>query len=259
MIELGGGEITRDGLAGLCYRLRSEAASRGGNAVYDFVANRGVPCSFALEHELEKLEAQGLIGLRGSSFILRTEGPAAGIESSVEADIVRLIKGETKQMPVLNSVVAAAPAVYTAGYEGLSIDRFLSLLVESGIQRLIDVRNNPSSRRFGFHRSTLNRLTAALGIAYEHFPELGIPSRVRDLYSEEMGGRDLMFERYYEGVTLKSEAAAIERVATYVRERPSVLVCMEADPCDCHRSRLAVPVSRLIGLPVVHLRAGQIS
>ncbi|NJM48439.1 MAG: DUF488 domain-containing protein [Alkalinema sp. RU_4_3] len=56
----------------------------------------------------------------------------------------------------------------------------MNLLLESGISRLIDVRFNPISRRFGFHRSTLGRLCGFLGIDYQHLPELGIPGSERE-------------------------------------------------------------------------------
>ena len=69
----------------------------------------------------------------------------------------------------------AVPAVYTSGYEGLSVDGFLNRLIESGVQQLVDVRRNPIARRFGFHKSTLKRLCESLDIAYFHLPELGIP------------------------------------------------------------------------------------
>jgi uncharacterized protein (DUF488 family) len=146
----------------------------------------------------------------------------------------------------------AEVAVFTAGYEGVSIDGFLNLLVESGIERLIDVRSNPTARRYGFHKSTLNRLVNHLGIEYRHFAELGIQSEVRQLFPPD-GDRSVMFDEY-EVTTLTREAAAVRDVAKLVRERPSVLVCMEAEPSCCHRSRLANPVADLTGLPIIHLR-----
>ena len=133
----------------------------------------------------------------------------------------------------------AEVAVYTAGYEGVSIDGFLNLLVESGIERLIDVRSNPIARRYGFHKSTLKRLVNKLGIEYCHFAELGIQSQVRRLFPAD-GDRGIMFDEY-EVTTLTNEAAAVKAVSELVSRRPSVLVCLEADPLRCHRSRLANP------------------
>ncbi|HTN76827.1 MAG TPA: DUF488 domain-containing protein [Pirellulaceae bacterium] len=146
---------------------------------------------------------------------------------------------------------AAEPKVYTAGYEGLQVDGFLNLLVQNGIERLIDVRRNPIARRFGFHKSTLDRLCGLIGISYEHVPELGIASDQRQSL-ETFADYSQLFDRY-ERTTLVAQQLAVERVARLMVEKPSVLVCMEADACFCHRSRLAADVAERTGLPIVHL------
>lgn len=40
--------------------------------------------------------------------------------------------------------------LYTIGYEGRSLPQFIGLLKERGVQRLLDVRERPLSRRKGF-------------------------------------------------------------------------------------------------------------
>ena len=110
------------------------------------------------------------------------------------------------------------------------------MLVYAGIERLIDVRNNPVARRYGFHKSTLERLTGNLGIEYRHFPELAIKSEQRrDLRSKE-DYRSLFDE--YEQTTVLLENAAVDAVSALIREKASVLVCMEKAQECCHRSRL---------------------
>ena len=137
------------------------------------------------------------------------------------------------------------------GYEGLLVDGFLDLLIRKGIRRVLDVRRNPVARRYGFHKSTLKRLCGYVQVAYEHFPELGIPSRLRrDLRSPE--DYEAIFGQY-ERDTLRTEGAALGRVATLIVDKPSVLMCMEADPSRCHRTRLAKTMSLKIGLPVLDL------
>jgi uncharacterized protein (DUF488 family) len=142
----------------------------------------------------------------------------------------------------------ASPSVYTAGYERLSVDAFLDRLIQNGIQRIIDVRNNPVARRYGFHKSTLTRLADRVAIQYVHVPELGIPSVLRrNLCSRE--DYDALFDQYV-SETLAREASSIDRVAKLMADKASVLVCMEADPGLCHRSRLAETVSQETGLPI---------
>ncbi len=142
----------------------------------------------------------------------------------------------------------ASPAVYTAGYERLSIDAFLDRLIRNGVQRIIDVRNNPIARRYGFHKSTLSRLADRVKIQYVHLPELGIQSAFRqNLSSRE--DYDALLDRY-ERETIARETRSIDRVADLMMNEASVLVCMEADPQCCHRSRLAKSVSHKTGLPI---------
>ena len=67
-----------------------------------------------------------------------------------------------------------------------------------------------------------------------------------------MAERARLFESY-ERTTLATQTRAIEAVAALLSEKASVLVCMEAKPCECHRSHLAKPVAALTGLPIRHL------
>ena len=142
-------------------------------------------------------------------------------------------------------------AVYTAGYEGLSIDGFLNMLVQHGITCLIDVRQNPTSRRYGFHKTTLSRLCGLLNIEYVHIPELGIKSQYRrDL--KTLSDYRALFKQYT-AATLAAELDSIDEVTKLITEKPSVLVCMEADPVYCHRSCLAKYIADKTFLPVKHL------
>jgi uncharacterized protein (DUF488 family) len=38
-------------------------------------------------------------------------------------------------------------------------------------------------------------------------------------------------------------------------QSPTVLVCMEANPNLCHRSRLADALELITGFPIIHMRA----
>ena len=258
------------------FLLRAETASTGGSAFYDFVPYRFGPFSFALYHELRKLEREGWLTVRSSGR--RSEvslcSPAEDCQLkdiTVADDISHVIAefGDLGHGELFDRVYEAHPsytvnsevrrlakrpiaplAVYTAGYEGRSVDSFLGLLVESGIRHLIDVRRNPIARRYGFHKSTLCRLCNNLDIDYTHLPMLGIAS-------EQRRGLDRseykpLFDNY-ERETLVEEADAVAKAAALVTRKPSVLVCMEACPQECHRSRLATKMAALTGLSVRNL------
>jgi len=197
---------------------------------------------------------------------------SAAMPSAVKRDINRVVArfGKLDRNRLIDYVYARYPAytfnseirklsqrpkarqkVFTAGYEGRSVDSFLNLLLQKGIRQLVDVRMNPIARRYGFHRSTLNRLCGKLDIKYVHIPALGIRSDKRqDL--DAPGARERLF-RDYEATTLKEESQSINDVVSFVKKTPSVLVCMEADHTCCHRSRLASVVAKRSKLLVEHL------
>lgn len=272
IVRLAGGEIDRMVLTKWAFLIRQETETRGGDAFYDFVPYQYGPFSFGLYQEMDKLVAQGYLQECGASAWKLGEIPAPLVERSIRADLTAVVS-RFRQFSVeklLDYVYDAYPqftvnsrrkklaerrvapvSVYTAGYEGKSIDAFLNGLIETGIMHLIDVRSNPIARRYGFHRSTLERLTGRLGIRYSHVPHLGISSELRQQL-ETQDDYEQLFRRY-EGTTLKTEQAAIDTVSAWIREMPSVLVCMEAEPRCCHRARLANSVSRLTGLSITHL------
>ena len=258
------------------FLIRHESDSAGGNAFYDFVPYKLGPFSFALYQELDKLHAQNYVTQDSEhTWVVGDVAAPALPDAKVNRDVGKVVRGFAKlktdtlldyvyekypaytinsERKKLAKRPKAKPAVFTAGYEGISVDRFLYLLIENGVERLIDVRHNPIARRYGFHKSTMDRLTSKLGIEYIHVPELGIQSENRQNL-DSMKDREKLFAQY-ERTTLKDETAAIARVAKLVQERPSVLVCMEAEPRCCHRSHLATAVAKLTDLPVRHLQVG---
>lgn len=265
--------VKRTELTKWAFLLRQESASGGGSAFYDFVPYHYGPFSFSLYQEAGKLENQGYLAAVGdNAWTLGSVESPAPDDAKVAVDIRSIIQrfGRSNIETLLDYVYERYPAytvhskrkrlaekplaplgVYTAGYEGRSVDAFLNRLVEVGIRHLIDVRMNPIARRYGFHRSTLNRLCEGLGIRYSHVPALGIHSAKRKSLETKDDYEALFGD--YRATTLREETTAIDQVASWVRESPSVLVCMEAEPCSCHRSHLAAVVSTQCKLPIHHI------
>lgn len=264
--------VSRLELTKWAFVMRHDSPSRGGASFYDFVPYHFGPFSFALYQEMDKLVTQGLVVQSDATHWSSSSTTSLKLEKDLATEaknfgnrlakrnIDNLIDEIYSRFPeyTVNSKRArlaerkvAAPAVYTSGYEGASIDGFLNRLVSSGIRHLVDVRRNPIARRYGFHRSTLKRLCESLDIQYSHVPELGIESEKRqELNSQE--DYDALFRDYCD-TTLLSETPAVERVTKLAVESPCVLVCMEAQPRCCHRSHLAKEVSKRSKLPVEHL------
>ena len=267
--------VSRTELMKWCFLLSRETASGGGTAFYQFLPYRWGPFSFCLDREIGTLVRQGLVReTEQDRWELAETGEAASnsLAGPVQADIRRLVdrfsrapldrlvgyvyrkypwftvnseKEQRESRPV------APAAVYTAGYEGCLVDGFLDRLLRAGIQQITDVRHNPISRQYGFHKSTLNRLCSNVGIDYLHMPELGIPSALRRHLRTEADYADL-FDRYKAQLSLE-KAPFVRRIAAAMKQEATALVCMEAEPSRCHRSRLAEAVSRRNNLEVVHL------
>lgn len=255
------------------FLIRHEHESRGGSAFYEFVPYLYGPFSFSLNQEAGKLVEKGLLTCPSEKTWASASGSLSyrpdqlsqrGVNWVLDRfsdhsadDLMDYVYSRYPQYTVhskrkkLAQKIAAEPAVYTAGYEGLSVDGFLYRLIDRGIRHLIDVRHNPIARRFGFHKSTLNRLCESLGIRYSHVPSLGIHSSQRQELDSQ-GDYDSLFA-IYRSTTLKHETDSIRQVSEWITESPSVLVCMEADPCTCHRTHLAAAVAKETGLPVVDL------
>jgi uncharacterized protein (DUF488 family) len=142
-------------------------------------------------------------------------------------------------------------AIYTVGYEGKQIDRFLNELMVHGIQRVIDIRSNPIARRYGYHGSTLRRLCKKLKIDYVHTPELGIVGELRQNLNTYSDWQKLF--DYYKKNTIEKQKDKIIDVIALIQEKASVLVCQEADPQFCHRSILSNEIEQRTGLPIKHI------
>ena len=274
-LKLAGRPVSRYELTKWSFLLRHESESAGGSAFYDFLPYQYGPFSFALYQELDKLENQNFVQPHGKNHCVLDKEVSSDLPSpgrKVEQDIDNVLRTFAcssrekltdyvyDQFPsfTVNSKIrqlearpTSKPAVFTAGYEGRSVDSFINLLIRSGVSRMIDVRKNPIARRYGFHRSTLNRLCGYLDIDYVHVPDLGISSEKRQGL-EGMDDYATLFKNY-ERTTLKTEKESIAQVTSLIKERPSVLVCMEADPVCCHRSRLANVVAKRSRLPIRHL------
>src|ERR671930_1687633 len=69
--------------------------------------------------------------------------------------------------------------IWTIGYERLLPAELVAELRAARIERLIDVRFRPQSRRPGMSKTRLGELLGEHGIAYEHRKSLGTPPDIR--------------------------------------------------------------------------------
>ena len=152
----------------------------------------------------------------------------------------RVLKGDDAALARIKAVRAKAtgPALSTIGYEGHTLESYLTILLKSGVTLLCDVRRNPISRKYGFSKNTLARGCEGVGIRYEHLPELGIASEQRQSLDTQ-ADYDALFADY-ERTWLPKQGAALKKIQGWIDAGERVtLTCYEHQPNQCHRHCVA--------------------
>jgi uncharacterized protein (DUF488 family) len=143
--------------------------------------------------------------------------------------------------------------LFTAGYAGLDPESFLAKLQKHRVRVVVDVRQNPVSRKKGFSRKSLSAFLERNGVDYLHARSFGVPTKLRNkLKSGEQGLPAYLSEyRKY----LETQGFAISELYNLVRRKRGCLICLENCSYECHRSVVAEVVANLNGkdLEIVHL------
>lgn len=143
--------------------------------------------------------------------------------------------------------------LFTIGYEGATPDRLIETLREAGVATLVDVRDLPNSRRPGFAKRALSEALERAGIGYRHLRALGTPPEGR---AAAKAGRTGEMKRIFGARLAGGEAqAAVAALAAEARGARLCLLCLEADPNQCHRSLVAEAVASTGDIAIVHLHA----
>lgn len=126
--------------------------------------------------------------------------------------------------------------IFTIGYEASTQPDLIAALRAAGVERLIDVRAVPLSRKPGFSKNILANGLAEAGIEYVHLKALGTPPEGREAARK---GRHAELERIYAGqLELPEAIVAAAKMRDLAAEKPSALLCFERDPAGCHRTLL---------------------
>jgi uncharacterized protein (DUF488 family) len=129
--------------------------------------------------------------------------------------------------------------IWSLGHSTRPIEAFVALLTAHGVERLVDIRTIPQSRRHPhFGQASLSRSLAEAGIGYTHLRGLGglrkpSPSSINTAWQHSG------FRGYADYMQTPEFAAALEELLAIAgRERVAVM-CAEAVPWRCHRQLLA--------------------
>ncbi|MGM0454428.1 MAG: DUF488 family protein [Thermodesulfobacteriota bacterium] len=100
--------------------------------------------------------------------------------------------------------------IYTIGYQNITADQLIDHLRQNAVDVLIDVRSKPFSRKKAFNKRALEKRLSDAGIAYRW-------------WGDKLGGFSTIHE------------TAIRSLAAFASDKTVCLMCMEADPDQCHR------------------------
>ena len=136
-------------------------------------------------------------------------------------------------------------ALFTIGYEGRQLDELIAELSAHRVDRVIDVRQLPLSRRRGFSKTPLGVELAEVDIEYVHLRQAGNPYRHDDIPRAEL------LAKY--GRHLTGTRTVVTDVAESARGHRACLLCYERSADECHRSVLAKRIARRLGVSAVDL------
>ena len=148
----------------------------------------------------------------------------------------------------------SVPVLFTAGYEGLTIDAYIDKLIRNNVAMVVDVRRNPISMKYGFSKTRFSSYLRSAGIKYEHIPQLGIQSSLRkNLETKEDYSR--LFETYAKH-SLPQREEELLRVRNLLAEHKRIaLTCFESDHTSCHRHKITERLEHTKGwgIPIKHI------
>jgi hypothetical protein len=136
--------------------------------------------------------------------------------------------------------------VASVGYERHKDHKeFARHLREAGVERLVDVRDLPISRRRGYAKTALSEALGNEGVEYVHAKALGNPKPFRDLYKS---GRVREGRERYREHLLGERLSDLAALVPLLREKRSALMCVEDDPATCHRTVIVEALADELGV-----------
>jgi uncharacterized protein (DUF488 family) len=138
--------------------------------------------------------------------------------------------------------------LYSIGHSTHSRERFFSLLRQTGVNAIADVRSSPFSRHFPhFSQSELKQWLRKESVSYVFL-------------GRELGGRPSNPELFCNGVADYEAMAAtgefadgLDRLIKGAASHRIAMMCSEHDPLDCHRCLLIARRLGERGLTVGHI------
>jgi uncharacterized protein (DUF488 family) len=142
--------------------------------------------------------------------------------------------------------------LYTVGHSTRTLEELVEILHQPDIQRLVDVRSVPRSRRHPhFAADALSESLPDHGIMYVHVGALGGFRRPRP-DTINGGWEHEAFRGYADYMASPEFQAAAEQLAKWASAEATCVMCAEAQWWRCHR-RLIADLFTVRGWGVLHL------
>lgn len=144
--------------------------------------------------------------------------------------------------------------IYTVGHGSRTPEELIDTLRAGGVERLVDVRRYPGSRRHPhFGRDALSEWLPAAGIEYLFRGEELGGRRKPAAESRHPAWREASFRAYADYMDTAPFRAALQRLMDdSARGAPIAVMCAERLWWQCHR-RLIADALAVRGVEVVHL------
>ncbi|NHZ85659.1 MAG: DUF488 family protein [Planctomycetia bacterium] len=197
------------------------------------------------KEEYKDLKGQGLVKetyLKFPYYAIKSEILNKVLNNSEQKKIEELVPNQKGK------------AFFTIGYEGISLEQYLNILIKKNVKLLCDVRKNPLSMKFGFSKNQLKNACNKIGIEYLHIPELGISSEKRvNLDTQEDYNK--LFDEYDKTTLVDEYDKVIELTHLINKYNRIAITCFEETASKCHRSRVANAVSNIPewNIPITHI------
>lgn len=142
--------------------------------------------------------------------------------------------------------------IWTIGHSTRSEEEFISLLKNSRIKTLVDIRHYPGSRRYPhFNKDQLQHSLETNGINYIHLVDLGgrrkpLPGSVNNRW------RHQAFRGYADYMGTEAFISAVQLLQNYAMKENTAYMCSEAVWWQCHRA-LVSDYLKIHGWQVLHI------
>ncbi len=126
--------------------------------------------------------------------------------------------------------------IYTVGHSTRTIEELIATLRAHGIERLVDIRAFPASKRLPhFNRGAMEVSLPAAGIEYRWRPEMGGRRGKARPDSPNTGLRSESFRAYADHMMTEEFRRAADEVLRWAGEKKTAVMCAEKMWFQCHR------------------------